>query len=59
MRNVIFVEILNLRKAQNAKIFKSRKVIFLKARKIRVCLTAYLILPYELLSRSIAFTMGV
>lgn len=33
MRNVIFVEILNLRKAQNAKIFKSRKVIFFKSQK--------------------------
>ena len=28
MRNVIFAEILNLRKVKNAKIFKSRKVIF-------------------------------
>lgn len=50
MRNVIFAEILNLRKVKNTKIFKSRKVIFQKARKIRVCITAYLILPYELLS---------
>lgn len=33
MRNVIFAEILNLRKVKNAKIFKSRKVIFKKPGK--------------------------